>query len=241
MLTRKDGRSPVSMSRQAKTAAPGLKSSFRPMGAKQAPASSITGMIVTTSLPPGGSLIMMLLWGPRTIWSFCMTPRHMTKDCSGGASNAFQTSEGLTPAHSGGGFSSWMWNLRRLLSHDAPCTLNTPTSPPTSLRFQILRGVAPSHMGSLKSTSIVGLPGIFGRRTVPSGSTSLLRRSKSCSPGLSLTYTAEPLAARAAACSSAAGWRLWNMSQSGWTRAPRKSELNAAFPMWEVWLAGSQG
>lgn len=34
---------------------------------------------------------------------------------------------------------------------------------------------------------------------------------------------------------------LWNMSQSGWTRAERKTELKAQAPTWGALLAGSRG
>ena len=64
---------------------------------------------------------------------------------------------------------------------------------------------------------------------------------KSWAPGLTLTYTGPPLTTRAAACRRAAGWREWNMSQSGVARGPRKAELKAHTATCAVGEAGSAG
>lgn len=45
----------------------------------------------------------------------------------------------------------------------------------------------------------------------------------------------------AVACSKAAGWREWNISQSGCTTAPMNKLLYAFTPTWVVWEAGSWG
>ena len=72
-----------------------------------------------------------------------------------------------------------------------------------------------SFSTSAKSMSLVGRPGSSGLRTEPSGNTRRLNSSKSCAPGLSLTYTPLPDTIRAVACSNAAGCLEWNISQSG--------------------------
>lgn len=56
-----------------------------------------------------------------------------------------------------------------------------------------------------------------------------------------LTYTGPPLSALADPWYSAAGWRDWNMSQSGSIISPRKTLLYATEAMWMVCDTGSRG
>ena len=123
---------------------------------------------------------------------------------------------------------------------DAPCTLNAPTTPhpSRSFRFQIFNAVAPSAQGSAKTQSRVGRPGNDARSTLPLGNTSLRSNAKSCLPGASETYTGHPPTARAAAWSAPASPQCdWNMSQSGVTISPMKTELYATLATCTVWLA----
>ena len=82
-----------------------------------------------------------------------------------------------------------------------------------------LSRLLPSRSTFENRQSAVGRPGSWARSTDPSGSTSFFSSPKSCCPGLSDTYTAAPLTARAAACACAAGCLDWNMSQSGCAHA----------------------
>uniref|UniRef100_A0A0A9D6P1 Uncharacterized protein n=1 Tax=Arundo donax TaxID=35708 RepID=A0A0A9D6P1_ARUDO len=125
--------------------------------------------------------------------------------------------------------------------HPAPWQLNTPTTPPHLFMFQILSKLAPSRAGSEKRQSRVGRPGSCARSTEPSGRTSFLSRSKLWFPGLSLTYIGHPPIALAAPWYSAAGCKLWNMSQSGCMNSPRKRVLYETAATWTVCDAGSRG
>jgi hypothetical protein len=77
----------------------------------------------------------------------------------------------------------------------------TPEKSRKGLQARLLRDpltlsrLCPSRSTSTKRQSRVGRAAPLALSTEPSGSTSRCSRSKSCSPGLSLTYTAPPLTA----------------------------------------------
>ena len=96
--------------------------------------------------------------------------------------------------------------LQQQLCRPQTCTEASGENIPHNVRkgWLTLRRLLLSLKGSRKRQSRVGRPGSRPRSTDPSDSTSCFKIPKSCWPGLSDTYTAAPLTARAAACSPAA-------------------------------------
>mmetsp|Transcript_33874 Transcript_33874/g.68626 ORF Transcript_33874/g.68626 Transcript_33874/m.68626 type:complete len:242 (-) Transcript_33874:168-893(-) len=153
-----------------------------------------------------------------------------------GSAGRSSTSEGLRWTSTRWGDASCTTVMRRARSQPAPWMLKAASTPLQALTFQILHALSRSRQTSWKRQSAVGRACCLQRRTEPSGRTSRLRTRGSCSQGRSLTYTAVPPTARAAAWRPATLCLDQNMSQSGWTISPRKRELYVTLAMCVVQL-----